>query len=601
MITEWRLGNFKSVADNIAVPLAPLTVLAGANSSGKSTLVHSILLIAQTLQNKMAGQPLVLNGDYVKLGTSKDVAHAGCKERPLEIGFTIEPTPVSPRDIRTRRRIFSNRYVLFAREYEGQVEIDSKFAPASKGGRTGEWKLLSTNVEVETEENKETQEKATAKVTASSVERDKKLKGVEDAQSLREPFKEALLYDLDLNRHAKDTWRRYRHGRPFGSTVGAILQHFLPHSVAEKYSPSRCKLQGDLDTVNGLLTGHLKRHVISAEASKQTVAIASKLFEQEFEEPDEFWREVHLLARQEDISEEKLQKLRDLIDDALESANKTEPQDYQIEGCRLPDTLQYGTSAAISEFSENLRYLGPLRDDPKPIYSVSPLADPTDIGLKGEYVATVLQNFKAQEIDFVHPKEDVKQSASLSEAVCIWLRHMGMLEDVSTSIKGKLGLELSVKQENMDKELDLTNVGVGVSQVLPILVMGLLADEGQILIFEQPEIHLHPKVQSLLGDFFLSLMRCGKQCIIETHSEYLIKRLRLRVAQDVDGRVIDNLLAYFVEKREGVSHYGKVDIADNGKIRDWPKDFFDEGARASQQLLQASLLVDRAKDDSKED
>ncbi|MFW6189914.1 MAG: DUF3696 domain-containing protein [Planctomycetota bacterium] len=593
MLTEWRLGNFKSVSDSMRIPLAPLTVLAGANSSGKSTLVHSMLLIAQTLQSKMAGQPLVLNGDYIKLGTPEDVTHAGTEESLLEIGFTIEPIAVSPRDIRIRRRRLLSRYVLFAREHEGRVAMDAHFEPAQTEGRTAGWTLMKTVLNVHIEEDEASPKLATAVATRAPSTSASKLEGVPDLESIREPFREALQYDLDVNQEAKRSWRFYGYGRPFGEIVGAILEHFLPYAVAEKHSPSRARLEADCERATALLSESGRPPRLSIEASEETLERARTIFKREFADVEEFWRQVWGLARGEKIPEDQLEEFKNKLHDILDRAEQKEPTDYQIEGHGLPDVLQYGTSAVLSEFTENLRYLGPLRDYPKPIYSVSPLADPTDIGLKGEYVAAVLENFKTRQVEFVNPREDTMEKGRLTEAACVWLEHMGMLEEVSTRARGKLGLELSVRQVDVDKELDLTNVGVGVSQVLPILVMGLLADKGQVLIFEQPEIHLHPKVQSILGDFFLSLMRCGKQCIIETHSEYLVKRLRLRVAEDVDGSVLDNLAVYFVEKTQGVSQYRPVDIAENGKIREWPKGFFDEGAKTSQQIIQASLLVDK--------
>lgn len=68
MLTRWILENFKPIRDRVDLPLAPLTVLAGLNSSGKSSLLQSILLVAQTLSNQRVDEPLVLNGHFVRLG-----------------------------------------------------------------------------------------------------------------------------------------------------------------------------------------------------------------------------------------------------------------------------------------------------------------------------------------------------------------------------------------------------------------------------------------------------------------------------------------------------------------------------------------------------
>ncbi|WP_162528596.1 AAA family ATPase [Mycolicibacterium sp. CBMA 361] len=81
-------------------------------------------------------------------------------------------------------------------------------------------------------------------------------------------------------------------------------------------------------------------------------------------------------------------------------------------------------------------------------------------------------------------------------------------------------------------DLDLTSVGTGVSQVLPVLVMCLQAPPGSLLLIEQPELHLNPAVQQKLADFLLAIAASGRQLLVETHSDYLITRLRLRTAKD---------------------------------------------------------------------
>src|SRR5258708_35331981 len=135
---------------------------------------------------------------------------------------------------------------------------------------------------------------------------------------------------------------------------------------------------------------------------------------------------------------------------------------------------------------------------------------------------------------------------------------------------------------------DLTHVGVGVSQVLPIVVMCLLAAPDTTIILEQPELHLNPKVQTRLADFFLSMAMLRKQCLIETHSEYLINRLRLRSALAEGTSVSELLKLYFVEKTGGLTTYRDVRINEYGTIRDWPKGFFDQNQREIEAIILAA-------------
>ena len=245
-------------------------------------------------------------------------------------------------------------------------------------------------------------------------------------------------------------------------------------------------------------------------------------------------------------------------------------------------------------FGEKVLYLGPLRDEPKPLYPLESLANTTDVGFKGEHTAAVLDLNRHRYVDTIVPDTflDSAQIATrkqqLGSAVGSWMSYLGVAENVSTSDLGKFGHELQVKTEGTKKAHDLTNVGVGVSQILPIVVMALLAERGSLLIFEQPELHLHPKVQARLGDFFLAISLLGKQCIVETHSEYLIDRFRRRIAEDQTSTFADLASVYFFEKSSGRTCVRKVEINEFGAIPDWPKDFFDQATEETQAILSAA-------------
>ena len=163
------------------------------------------------------------------------------------------------------------------------------------------------------------------------------------------------------------------------------------------------------------------------------------------------------------------------------------------------------------------------------------------------------------------------------------------MERVDPADKGKLGHELKISPSGTGYLHDLTHVGVGVSQVLPILVLCLLAEKDSTLIFEQPELHLNPKVQTRIADFFFSMTLLKKQCLVETHSEYLINRLRYQVAINPDNDISENIIMYFVEKEEQWSSYKKIKINKYGVVENWPKGFFDENEETAAAILRAAM------------
>ena len=283
-----------------------------------------------------------------------------------------------------------------------------------------------------------------------------------------------------------------------------------------------------------------------------------------------------------------------LVNRAIREERK---EDFGIESVPPSLAVRDGVRYLERFFSASVRYLGPLRDEPKLLYPLSPTVDPSDVGLRGEHTAAVLELHKNREIHYI-PTSAFSEAAidpqpiacSLENAVVDWLQYLGVAEGVDSRDRGKLGHELTVRISGANRSHDLTHVGVGVSQVLPILVASLLSKPDTTLIFEQPELHLHPKVQTLLGDFLLSLTQLGKQCILETHSEYLINRIRLRIAGAVDQNLWKEAVkVYFVERPTASSQFREVEINEYGAISDWPEGFFDQSQQEAEAILMASI------------
>lgn len=290
------------------------------------------------------------------------------------------------------------------------------------------------------------------------------------------------------------------------------------------------------------------------------------------------------------------QTLRDLAPEIYPVLMAGEPKRFEVAPYRLPGQTMEAVEYLEDYFSSSVRYLGPLRDEPKALYPLAASVDPLDVGLKGEHTAAVLDLHKNVRVAYIPTTQFTERtvdktpvSRSLQAASLDWLRYMGVVEDLATIDRGKLGHELKVTTIGVETPHDLTHVGVGVSQVLPIVVMSLLAEGDTTLVFEQPELHLHPRVQTLLGDFFLSIALLGKQCIVETHSEYLISRLRFRVAAAQSEALESNIKLYFVEKDGDASRFRPVVVNRYGAIQDWPEGFFDQSQREAEEILKVAM------------
>lgn len=121
----------------------------------------------------------------------------------------------------------------------------------------------------------------------------------------------------------------------------------------------------------------------------------------------------------------------------------------------------------------------------------------------------------------------------LHTALSFWIRHLKLADSLDVKdIAKRLNLfEVDIEGAGLGTKANLADVGFGVSQVLPVLVQGLLMRSGGIYLVQQPEIHLHPDAQAGLADFFIYLASYGVITVVETHSEYLLLRLRRRLAE----------------------------------------------------------------------
>lgn len=128
-----------------------------------------------------------------------------------------------------------------------------------------------------------------------------------------------------------------------------------------------------------------------------------------------------------------------------------------------------------------------------------------------------------------------------------------------------------------------SNVGFGLTYALPIFVAALRAPVGSLLIVENPEAHLHPKGQALMGHFLARAAACGVQVIIETHSDHVLNGIRVAVKRAQISP--EDVQINFFHQQDGKSTVSVPKIDKDGHIDEWPDDFFDEWDKQLSELL----------------
>ena len=174
--------------------------------------------------------------------------------------------------------------------------------------------------------------------------------------------------------------------------------------------------------------------------------------------------------------------------------------------------------------------------------------------------------------------------------IAYWLKELELIQSFSLEeIKEGTNLyQAMVKTPSTSVPTTLTDVGFGVSQVLPALVLLYYVPEGSTVLMEQPEIHLHPRVQSGLADVMLSVAAARNvQIIVESHSEHLMRRLQRRVAEKEAPS--EDVRLYFVETKRGVAQASDLALNEWGEIENWPREFFGDEMGEIAAITKASL------------
>lgn len=621
VLTRLQLRNFKSIDTNEPIELSELALLCGSNSSGKSSLIQAILMMGQTFASRYDFDATVLNGHLARLGSFRDILRHKSIEKDITVSFSIAVPPSALPGGAVR------------------IDYECRIGSASLGEEDYHPVIIATSVAITREVSGETyhEKLSFSRPTSSPMKRHTsdaamvdqiKVDHIDLAElgALRKEFPDLRVLACESNAFV-----------PYSLVIDYDENQKTGEELIAAMSGKRSKVSLQDDDGNPIIVPgsffRLLRSTIEEErrtandaitASKELRLLGESLAREGRMTIAKFWKgllDVQVALNAEIIPDASLvdgwdaagwmdyvskldtkqrDALRNLIDkyrDPLQEAwiGSTKPR--RKVATVLLRTLNHVSSYLTAYFSRSLKYLGPLRNEPQAVYASIGLSDPRNVGLKGEFTAAVLHINRHRTVNYPSPVRGPEHTityeskrAYLQVACKDWLTYLGVLVDFDTKDKGKLGYEISVRVDSGDNLHDLTHVGVGVSQVLPIVLMTLLSDPGDLLIFEQPELHLHPMVQSRLCDFFAAMAMFGRQSIVETHSEYLINRLRLRIAQSKDSKLLDASSVFFVTKSKGKSDFSRVAINTFGAIPIWPTDFFDQTDAEIERILKVASV-----------
>jgi predicted ATPase len=229
---------------------------------------------------------------------------------------------------------------------------------------------------------------------------------------------------------------------------------------------------------------------------------------------------------------------------------------------------------AFAELIKKIHFVSADRLGPVKYVEKENLPEFLHVGPRGENTINILANPLSLDNvnDILYKGNDAK---SIIQQTVEWMSYI--LEGAKINFSGKdkessvLGLLLNNK--NNSYWYKPANVGFGYSYILPLIVTGLIAKPGEIIIIENPEAHLHPRAQSKISEFFSLVASCGVQVFIESHSEHILNGLRVSALNPKINIKHDELvIQYFDESFDSE----KLSMDEKGKIANWPNGFFDQ-------------------------
>jgi len=525
MILSIELGNVRIFeGENWRFDLKPLTVFCGANSAGKSTLLKTLLVLSQSQNQKFAGR-LCLAGPRVDFGEYRSFVSHQDVSKTVSMAATVDLMVGSSTIEFIRSRTRSGvRSKSAANDVAKPAELRAAFT----------FSLPSTPECTSAKRRgplRDTDGRSAQAVTVSA--------SLESATFQVFLQKERLLEWKVLRSEQED--RAYGHYQ--------ILLPTAYFKQAGGFNMMSITSAGDwvrgIATLNGLLP--------------QSIIAKSKL-------------------RNE-----------------AKSGAGAEVDAEEFGAFPMPPFVQQALWA-FDEALEKVHYLGPLRAPAKRYYVANLGTDP-GMDASGEFLPYVLRDRSDQRVLNVPPGSRGKPvRQTLAEALGGWVAFLRTGEahsrkqttdEVVLNTTKQVLVQINVKSISGTESHALADSGFGYSQVLPILVRGLLADQDSTFIVEQPELHLNPALQVRLAEFFISMVRAGKQVLIETHSEHIVNAIRVLTAEDESGFMSERSRIYFIDTSGTTPALHELSVQKDGTVPDWPRYFFGEAVELTGRLLRA--------------
>jgi len=541
IIKALTIENFKGIREPVRVEFKPITLLFGPNSAGKSTIVQALHYARELLERQNADADLTLQGgEFVDLGGFENLVHGYDRGKPVRLRFDLDLTNDDLPEYH-----FGNRSGKIHSERERQLQ---------------EWNL-SPRV-------------SSAWVNLTMIWSDWRARSFIGQ------------YEVGINGEhfarisaAEDTRRIWISALNFNHSL-FISNDDLQHRNEDEPPSSRLELLFEIVT-------NVKQSTMNYPTESALRGNVDLDLDQDFAVP--VW------GGSINISEGCLHDLS-IHGDAADVV-------YD-EFTFYINQLIVGPGELLREELKKFRYLGPIREIPSRNYQRlrSPDASRWANGLAAwDFLYASDDNFISRVSYWMESKLKTGYSLEMrrhkeikTSSLLYYQLISNDLLDSEEDIRSEI-LKLPEKRrlvlcdKERDQDLHPQDIGIGISQVLPVVVSAL-AGTGLLVAIEQPELHIHPRLQTEVADVFIEAALSGQgNCfLLETHSEHLILRLMRRMRQTSDDELPeglpkvtpDDVSILYVQPTDSGSVVRMLELDVEGQLLDpWPGGFFEEGFR----------------------
>lgn len=521
MLKEIEFKNYKAFESG-SLKIKPITILLGANSIGKTSLLQFILMLQQTaIANENYKAAIKLHGGFLSLGEGKNIFRKHDLSQPVTIKLKFQDEDLVDflsQDLQKQKvnelyeytRLTDNIKLRFKDKESNSneiKEIQKLFLNNRNHRRDSDFdeKILSSinqileysieNTKIIRKENKE-----------------KEFLNDYYFYSINNAFRHIENNKIDIN---------------FGLDFIKKLKDKVNKNSNFSFEFTICSLNNVLQikAFKFLVNENLIFNVDLEIQKVQKFNFQSPLFENQ-----NFSNKINDLIKKYFIQP---RTIFSFIKEEINLGNNNHENLYFVE-IAIKILVNALNSLEKNFDDENINYVSPLRAHPKRYYFLDKAKINTYLDtLDGDALA-----------------ETLKDNEEIKEQVNEWLKKFNL--NVEVNKLEDILHKLTVNQNSL--KLDITDVGFGISQVLPVIIQGFLSYENSITLIEQPEIHLHPKMQADLADLFIDIAvkKYGKNkykyknLVIETHSEYLLRRLRRRISEGIISP--ENVAIYLIKQ-----------------------------------------------------